>query len=329
MVGEHTRSILTLARVCLTLRHPLLVWRFARRLRYLPNLAVPVTYHEKMLWRKVLDRNPLFIRLTDKILCKEWVKAKAPHLAMPMTVWTGLEVRDIPQPLLESDIVVKLNAGCNMNAFVSGGQPSRDEIYRLSQMWLGKRHGKRHGEWAYGCIAPRLLVEERLLLGGDQLPTDIKVHVCAGQVCHIWVEDRVGGRSLLLDSGGAPLPGRDSDYPREDQALPFSERLSGLVREAVANATLLASEMDYIRVDFLVAGDKLYVGELTVYSASGYGTWSNPAIAANAARMWDLSKSDFLMKRRTGLSAFYAEALRAVLEARSVEAPDSCAAGNV
>jgi len=282
-----------------------------------------------MLWRKVLDHNPLFIRLTDKILCKEWVKAKAPHLAVPMTLWTGLDVREIPEPLLQAYVVVKLNAGCNMNAFVSGGQPSCDEIYRLSQKWFSRRHGKRHGEWAYGCIVPRLLVEQRLVLGGDRLPTDIKVHVCGGHVCHVWAEDQIDGLSLLLDARGAALAGRDSDYPREDQALPFSERLSELVGEAVASATLLASEMDYIRVDFLVAGDKLYVGELTVYSTSGYGTWSNPAIAANAAKMWDLRGSHFLREKRTGLSAFYAEALRAVLDARSVETSNACAAGNV
>lgn len=281
-----------------------------------------------MLWRKVVDRNPLFVRLTDKILCKEWVRVKAPHLAVPITEWTGLDARDIPGRLLEGDVVVKLNAGCNMNAFLSAGQPSRDEIHRLSQQWFSKRHGRRHGEWAYGPIVRRLLVEQRLVLGGDRLPTDIKVHVCGGQVCHVWVEDRIGRRSLLLDSRGAALAGRDSDYPGEDQALPFSERLSKLVREAVANAALLASDMDYIRVDFLVAENKLFVGELTVYSASGYGTWSNPAIAQNAARMWDLKKSHFLRERRKGLSGFYAKALLAALEARSADTSDSCAAGN-
>lgn len=274
---------------------------------------MPRTYNEKMLWRKVNDRNPLFVTLTDKILCKEWVKAKAPDLSAPLTLWTGLDVRDAPAALLADDVVVKLNSGCNMNAFVSGGEPARDEIHRLSQQWLTKRQGKRHGEWAYSCISPQLLIEQRLVLGGDALPTDIKVHVCGGQVCHVWVEDRIGKRSLLLDAEGAALAGRDSDYPREDQALESSERLSELVREAVAKATLLASDIDYIRVDFLLAADRLYVGELTVYSASGYGTWSNPAIGENAARMWDLRKSHFLQNEGTGFWAIYAEALVAAL----------------
>ena len=272
-----------------------------------------------MLWRKVHDRNPLFITLTDKILCKEWVKAKAPDLQAPVTLWTGPDVRDAPAPLLVGDIVVKLNSGCNMNAFVSGGEPACDEIYRMSQQWLSKRHGKRHGEWAYSCISPQLLIEQRLVLGGDALPTDIKVHICGGQVCHVWVEDRIGKRSLVLSAEGAALAGRDSDYPREDQALKSSERLAELVRETVPKAKLLASDIDYIRVDFLVASDRLYVGELTVYSASGYGTWSNRAIAENAARMWDLRKSHFLSDGGTGFSAIYAEALTAALKSKSEE----------
>ncbi len=316
-ISLRARAILSLCMLCLTLRHPLLIWRFVKRLGYFPNLALPRTYNEKMLWRKLFDRNPLFICLTDKIACKEWVKAKAPALALPITFWTGRDIRDAPATLLESQIVVKLNSGFNMNAFVSGGQPLRNEIHRLSQQWLSKRHGMRHGEWAYSCIAPQLIIEQRLVLGGNGLPTDIKVHVCGGSVCHVWAEDRIGERSLLLDEDGAALPGRDSDYPREDQSLRSSERLSELVREAVASAKLLASDMDYIRVDFLVGEDRLYVGELTVYSASGYGTWSNPAIAENAANMWDLRGSHFLRSRQTGLTALYAKALLAALESQS------------
>jgi hypothetical protein len=314
--NRRTAGVLWAARAFLASRHPFLVWRFVKKHRYYPDLALPRRYHEKMLWRKIHDRNPLFIVLTDKILAKEWVRSKAPDLSVPETLWIGQSALDIPARLLKGRVVVKVNAGWNTNLFLSDGEPPLDVIHRKTRRLLGKHHGRRHGEWAYEHVSPKVLVEERLDLGGELLPTDIKVHVCAERVCHVWVEDRITNRSLLLNPEGGALIGRDSDYPHEDQAFPPSSRLSELVRNAVTNAIRLAAELDYIRVDFLVSENQLYVGELTVYSASGYGTWSNPAIAQNAARMWDLRKSHFLRHPQKRLTAIYADALLAKLNER-------------
>ena len=58
----------------------------------------------------------------------------------------------------------------------------------------------------------------------------------------------------------------------------------------------------------------LYGGEITVYSASGYGTWSNPDIAGNIERMWDLRRSDFMRRAQGGAKRLYVNALRAELD---------------
>jgi hypothetical protein len=314
-IGVRVRLVLGLARIVFTARHPLLVWKFVRRLRYLPDPAFPKTYHEKILWRKIHDRNPLFVVFSDKIAAKEWVASRAPTLPAPRTLWTGLSALDMPDALLAGDIVVKVNSGSGMNLFLSGGQPDIEYIHRKTRRWLAKRYGRRHGEWAYGLVSPRILAEECLVLGRGQLPTDIKVYLCGDRVCHVWVEHKADGLSALFDSEGSALPGRDADYPREDQVFPPSERLSQLVCEAAATARGLAPGLDYIRVDFLVSRDRLHVGEITVYSASGYGTWSNPSIAVNASRLWDLRRSHFLAHKPTGLYGIYATALQAKLDA--------------
>lgn len=304
-----SRLVLGLARILLTLLHPLLVARFVRKLGYLPNPAAPVSYHEKILWRKIIDHNPLFVILTDKLAAKERVQVLAPELRLPETLWIGQDARKIPIRLLQTAAVVKVNFGCNMNLFVANGQPDVTEIERQAKRWLAKRHGRRDREWAYSLVQPRLFVEEKLTLGGHLLPTEIKVHVCAGQVCHVWVEERGAKLSLLLDPNGTPLAGRDSDYPREDQAFPANARLAGYVREAAAMAIKIAGDLDYIRIDFLVTESGLYGGESTVYPTSGYGTWSNPVIAENFERLWDIRQSRYLRKRHRGPSRIYAQAL--------------------
>ncbi|RWX61957.1 hypothetical protein EN780_28030 [Mesorhizobium sp. M4B.F.Ca.ET.089.01.1.1] len=305
------RLVLAVARLLLTLRHPALIVRFAMKLGYLPNPAAPGTYHELMLWRKTVDRNPLFVTLTDKLAAKDYVRGICPELAQAKTLWSGRDPADIPPGLLTGNAVVKASHGCAMNVFVSGGRPNRAAVIATARRWLRKRYGRRNGEWAYWPIVPAVFVEERLELSGGAIATDIKVHVCGGTVCHVWVEDKQARLSHLFDCDGKPLPGRDPDYPREDQALPVSDSLVDYVRRAAAIAPRIAGDLDHIRIDFLVTGQCLYAGELTVYSAAGYGTWTNPEIMATIERNWRLDRSDYLRRRHRGIAGLYARALKA------------------
>jgi len=309
-IAARHRLVLAVARLLITLRHPALVVRFVMKLGYLPNPAAPESYHELVLWRKILDRNPLFVTLTDKLAAKAHITSTCPELALPRTLWSGRDAIDIPLDLLAGDVVVKTNHGCAMNIFVANGKPDRGLVVTKTRHWLRKIYGRRNGEWAYRTVVPTVFVEERLKLSDGTIATDIKVHVCSGVISHVWVEDKHAKRSLLFDRHANPLPGRDPDYPREDQALPVNARLLDYVREAISIAPSIAGDLDYIRVDFLVTDDSLYAGEITAYSAAGYGTWTNPAIAEEIERLWKLDQSAFLRRQHSGAMGLYAEALR-------------------
>jgi hypothetical protein len=216
----------------------------------------------------------------------------------------------MPRHLLAGNVVVKVNHGCEMNIFVADGTPDRDIIVDRTSRWLKRRFGVRDGEWAYWGIVPAVFVEERLPLCGGMIATDIKVHVCSGVVTHVWVEDTKADRSLLFDRQANPLPGRDPDYPREDQALPVTDALLAHVRDAILLAQRIAGDLDYIRIDFLVAEDGLYGGEIAVYTAAGYATWTNPEISREIERCWRLDHSAFLRREHTGPAKLYANALR-------------------
>jgi len=164
---------------------------------------------------------------------------------------------------------------------------------------------------AYWPVVPTVFVEERLALSGARIATDIKVHVCGGVITHAWVEDKTAGRSLLLDRDANPFPGRDPDYPREDQAVPVNARLLDYVRQAISIAPVIAGNLDYIRIDFLVTDNCLYAGEIVVYPGAGYGTTTNPAFAGEIERLWRLDQSAFLRRTHKGVTRQYANALRA------------------
>src|SRR5262245_32416888 len=94
------RVLLALANGVIWLRHPILVAKYFRRFRRMPNVACPRIQPERMLWRKIFDRNPLYRLMVDKLAVRELVRARCPGLAMSEIVWVGTEAGQIPDAFL-------------------------------------------------------------------------------------------------------------------------------------------------------------------------------------------------------------------------------------
>lgn len=291
-----------------------MVRRFRHAHRRLPDPAWPRTYVEKILWRKIFDRDPRFVTFTDKLASKAYIAERAPGLPMPRTRWTGKQLAQAPAKLLGGPAMVKVNNGCGSNIIVERGRPDLAELELRTRQMISA--GWRDDEWAYRPIDPTLFIEDLLPLGGGDLPTDIKVYIACGKPANVWTVDRARDRALTLDPLGNPVPGRDSDHPRDDQVLPSSLELSTLVREAAAWSRLLAKDVDFLRVDFLVSGGRLFAGELTVYSSSGNERLANRASEAALTHAWDLRQSHFLQQPHRGVKRFYADALIAAEASR-------------
>jgi hypothetical protein len=285
----------------MTARHLPMMLRFLRRMGYWPDAAWPRTHNERMLWRKIFDHNPEFATLSDKVAAKAAIAERCPQLPQARLLWIGTDPDAAPHDVLAGDAMLKFNKGSSTNLVIRGGVPSREEAVRTMRGWL--RRGRRREEWGYWSIEPKLLAEELLELGGDGLPTDIKVHVCNGVLTHMWVVDKSSGNSLTLDAGGRQIDGWGAGY---EARLPWSETIGQLGRAAASLAPQLAAGLDYVRVDFLVAGGELYAGELTFYPAAGFDLWYNPEMAGRLEAAWDIRQSWFV---KTG-SGPYVEALR-------------------
>lgn len=303
------RWVLRLASLYLALRHPFLMLRHRIKMGHWPDAGRPRSFSEKMLWRKLFDRNPLFVTATDKLAAKPYIAKRLPELPQPELLWTGPTADAIPDAIMAGPAMVKASNGSGANFRVEAGVPDRQTIARRTRHLLGPNGYRRKEEWAYWPIKGQLLAEAVLPLGGGDLPTDLKAYVAGGRTCVVWATDKLGGRSITLDADGTVLPGRDELYPDEADALPVTPRLVELTREAARTAVVLGAEFDMVRVDFLVTEAGLVAGELTIYSSAGYDIWYNPAITASIGKAWDLRQSWFLAQPRRGIARRYAEAL--------------------
>jgi hypothetical protein len=301
------------------LRHPRLMRRYRRQTGRWPDAARPGSITERMLWRKLFDRNPLFVTFADKLATKDWIAARCPDVPSPRTLWRGTDPAAIPDAVLRPGVVVKANHGSGFNLFLRDAVPPRAEVEALARRWLATPFGRSRGEWHYSLVPRQIFVEE--LVGGAGRPLfDIAIRAGGGEV---------GYASVLLfaktpaecvsafDAEGRPIhqPNRKGSPP-----LPPGTPLPAAFHRAVAAARLLSREVDFARFDFLACGDDLHAGEITLFPGSGMQELQEPALSL-VLRAWDLRNAWFLRDGAAAggwLSRRYALALsRAVAAERA------------
>lgn len=314
-------SLLLAAVDCfLYLRHPRQVLRFRRKVGYWPRIAWPRRYHEKMLWRRLIDRNPLFRVFCDKLAAKAFVAEHCPDIAVPETLWVGDDPAMIPDAILAAGAAIKTSHGCDQNVFIRSAPVDREALSRRIRPWLARPHGRRDHEWAYLELPRRLLAEE--LLQGKTPLIDISVRCAGGRailasaiIGNKTPEKRIG---YFTPDGEREHVDADDDDAAERAALPADFVMPDCLGEAVRAAETLSRVVDYLRCDFMVVDGRLHAGELTVYPAAGIDRSHHDrpgSVDARLATAWDLRRSWFLTTPQRGWRAIYAQALRERLAA--------------
>jgi hypothetical protein len=281
---------------------------FRSELGTCPRIALPVSYSDKMFWRRIFDHNPAFIDYCDKLATKDIFRRHAPDLALPETLWRGTDPADMPDALRRGDVVVKMNAGSSRNWFFDE-RPDDEAGFRAAcRRWMAQPYGRRDREWAYS-VAPRCLFAEQMLEADPYRREEIKFHLFSGEVFYAVVyrgEKQPGSLSAIFDESGRRLRVTNPSVGRDPaRALPASYRVPDCFGEAARIARRVAAGSDYLRVDFMVVDGKLYGGEITPYPTAGLMTISDPSVLAAMGRSWDLRRSWFLSTPQRGWRAAY------------------------
>lgn len=299
---------------------PYLAARFRPAVGYDPQLAVPRRYHEKMMWRKVFDRNPLFVAFCDKLATKSYIASRIPGFPVPETLWVGTDFREIPPSILAERVVIKAAHGCSQNHFWDPRTADRGELALITDGWLHLTHGQGDLEWAYGPVAKRIFVERNVAPSGSVRPVDISIRCTDGRPILASVKtdnktpaQKIGyfsldGRRVFLEQG--------NDLGPAWGVLPADYVPPRSLSRAVEAAARLSRGVDFARYDFMTDGCELYAGEIVVYPNSGLsraGDESTGTPHTLVAAHWDLRKSWFLREPQPGRLGIYADLLHTVL----------------
>lgn len=297
------------------LRHPVLIAYFYRRTGCFPDIAFPRSINEKFLWRKLVDRNPGFITLSDKIACKAWVAKQVPELNISPVRWEGSSIDALPEELISRAGVLKANHGCGTNLLVEEGGISRAEIERVASDWLSYNHGYEHGEWAYSCV-PRKYFWEDLIAGVSRDLDEVKIFTFGKEVKRIV---HISGRFSEIRANAWEYDPNGELISSPEQATVAGQdhklTLPAGIEEAVDIASLLGSHFDHVRVDLLFDGAHWWLGEITVYNQAGYmyiPSASDPD--SSLSRSWDIRNAYFFNGQPKGfIASCYANVLNQFL----------------
>ena len=303
------------------IRHPCLTYFAILNRKSLPNPACPDHSTDKFLWRKVFDRDPETVLMSDKLAAKKLARELCPDIGIPKTLWVGERFEDIPSGLLTGDVVVKANHGSGFFHVIRNGDYDRQEMIARTRNWMCTDYNRYHGEWNYRGINRKLFVEEFLKdADGQPVCREPKIYVFGDTALFaFWFHDRLTdqARLSLYDALGSAFEYQPYlHYPVSFDAAP------SCLPRMFEIAAQLAAGRDHVRVDLYEIDSTIYFSEFAFYNVAGRFDFKVQENFPEMTRLWDLRRTWFLSQPHTGWRGAYAHWLKARLD-RMAAQPDA------
>ena len=264
--------------------------KFHKKVGYQLNLNNPKSYNEKIVWKKINDRNPLLPITADKYKVRSYIKKalggkKAKEILIPLLYVTDKPVT-IPFESLPSTFIVKANHDSGSNIIVKNSHFDKKEIIRTCRRWLRISYGLEKLEWMYQPIKRKIIIEKLLLDDDGHIPKRYNFQMFHGKCksIHAIFSNKMNISSVSsFDEKWNFLSVKISGYPQGPKIeKPKNYEIMLELAEKLAEA------FDHVRVDFYNLNGKIYFGELTHYTASGMGKFEPISFDFELGQHWKI-----------------------------------------
>lgn len=258
-----------------------------RRLQYEPNIANPRSFNEKVLHKKLYDRDERLVLTTDKVIVKEWVADLIGKKYIIPTLWKGKTIPSLRN--LPDNYIIKPRHMSGKYMIVRGGEVDKKAVIFNCTDWLERLWGQDREEWAYGFVEPGILIEPLLEKDNGQPIQDFKFHMFNGKCGLVYVdtdrETEIKRTCYTVDWNrlDITITGR-SQGP--DIAQPT------LYRKMLKIAEMLSKDFDFVRIDLYCTGSQIYFSEMTHYPASGSGPIEPVEFDYKLGTKWKLAEKN-------------------------------------
>ncbi|EXJ23304.1 Glycosyltransferase [Alkalibacterium sp. AK22] len=243
---------------------------FWAKLGYKLNLKQPVTYNEKLQWLKIHDRKEAYIHQVDKYEVRKLIadELSEDYLVPMIALYDTIE--EINWSELPDKFVMKATHGSGSNIICSNKADLNIEDAERQLKWWMKRNWYWFGRaYPYKHIKPRIIVEEYL---EDDI-TDYKFMCFNGEPKLVQVHMGRHGDEKSIDF-------YDMDWKKTTIGRPHENHGPTIPKpqffdEMKSIAEQLSADNYHVRIDLYEVNNKVYFGEKTFYSASGFAPFNS------------------------------------------------------
>ncbi|MGF1876776.1 hypothetical protein L4D77_15770, partial [Photobacterium frigidiphilum] len=254
---------------------------------YKLNIKEPKTFNDKIYFRKYNGNYEFMGLIADKYKVRDYVESKigAEYLIPLLGVYDSFSKEDWNK--LPQRFVLKSNHGSGVNhihIIINKDSENAEQVIDKLNRALNDNFGEIGHQPFYQKI-DRVLLAEEYLDSGSVTPDDYKFH-CFGNKILIQVDrGRYGDhqRSIYDENWSKMNYKLNSSYP----GIIFSTPPKNLDL-MIDLAKKLASDFDYVRVDFYNLDGKIYFGELTQTHGNGKEDFEPARIDFEWGEYWDL-----------------------------------------
>lgn len=250
-----------------------------------PNYEHPKTINEHIQAYMLRSRNPLLKVAGCKMATRDLITREigSQYLVPVLGVWNSAE--EVPLSTLQRPCILKATAGSGMVVILDEDRSEDEhEVRNELRRWLKRDYSRFHREWCYEGLPRRIVAETMLRDENGAAPADYKAYVIGGRLRFIQVDrGRFDHHTRNLYSPDwQPLNARLTISNHTPDPRP--PRLEEMVRIAEH----MAQPFEFLRTDFYVLGDRLYIGELTNYPGAGFEKFDPPSYAEELGALWTI-----------------------------------------
>jgi hypothetical protein len=233
------------------------------------RLFPPRGLGDKLQWRKLFDLDPDLSIFCDKLATRDYVAERlGPGVLVPL-IWSGDNPAELPLETLEPPFVVKCTHGSGFNLFVRDGRTDFANLRAQLSEWLAIDYGLRENEPGYRTVPRRIMVEPYLAEESGFAP-EYKFFVFDGAARLVLARRKFGEAESERTNDFYTLPWRHAPTRKAGVTALGPQPPPPELDLMRTMAETLAGRRDQLRVDFLIAQGRVYVGELTPYHWSGH-----------------------------------------------------------
>lgn len=257
---------------------------FHRRTGKVLDLDAPKTLSEKIQWLKLFYRSPLLNTLVDKHAVKGHIEACVGAEFCVPTAAVFDEADDIILSALPDALALKATHASGWNIIETDKKKlDEQQVQAYFRFYLRKNYYTYSKEFAYKDVKPRVICEPLLFDENGELPMDYKVFCFGGQALYTQVDhDRFTNHTRAFYDRSWNKMAFSVGYPASDVLLERPQEFDRML----AASERLARDLPFMRVDFLLAGNRPYINELTLYPGNGMEKFTHAE--------WDLKLGDLI-----------------------------------